>query len=120
MIYQYIDTTIHKQDVVIVSQATGEESHCRYQSSSVAFSLKTHAVTSTCQPAKCLSTAAAAKQNVEELTVLRLNNLQDNPGAVKKVRYGEVVAIERCDKEWSCAINQSEKQFQTFSSHQYE
>ena len=32
-----------------------------------------------------LSTVAAKAAPVEEVTFLRLNNLQDNPGAVKKV-----------------------------------
>ena len=41
-------------------------------------------------PSKWLSSAAATKPaggHVEEVTFLRLNNLQDNPGAVKKVRW---------------------------------
>jgi hypothetical protein len=35
---------------------------------------------------KSLSTAAAAGSRPEVVTVLKLNMLQDNPGAVKKVR----------------------------------
>jgi hypothetical protein len=40
------------------------------------------------QPLNSFSTAAnvATSENVETVTFLRLNNLQDNPGAVKKVR----------------------------------
>lgn len=44
---------------------------------------------------RSLSTALRPKQSrPEELTVLKLNMLQDNPGAIKKVRDGIVLVLE--------------------------